>query len=115
ADAVSRPKSLFKSTIFVVADIEAEFVVLIFVLFEEDIRVILAEFLVDFDVVGIWNFLVARFLGIRILEGDDFGRRGILDLFFDFLFVVRIRLAGRGGRGLAGQSLLEIGAGIALA
>src|SRR5690606_8243601 len=76
---------------------------------------VVAEIFVDFNVLDVWNILVAGFLGVGIFQRHDFGCRCVLGLLFDVFVILVIHLAGGYGRRLAGQHLLEIGARIAFA
>src|SRR5690606_34455191 len=108
-------ETLMKSAVFVVVDVKAQAVVLVFVLFEEDVFFVIGQLFVDLDILDVWNILFATFLGVGVFKADDFRRCRIGNVFhfLDLVFVVG--LAGNHGCGLAGQQLLEIGAGIGLA
>ena len=72
-NALSRPKNHAKSTVFVAADVKAEFVVLVFVFFKEHVGIVFAELFIDFDILDLGDFLVAGFFGVGVFERDDLG------------------------------------------
>ena len=72
ADWLGRPENQVKSTVFVAADVKTELIVFVFVFLQEDVGIVVAEFFVDFDIIGLGDFFLTRFLGVGILEADVF-------------------------------------------
>ncbi len=101
-----------RSLTFVVAgDVDIKILVLVVLVLEEHVFVVLAQLLVDFDILDVGDVVTARFLGVGILEGDDLGRVVLGFLFLGL--VLFLDCAWR--RSLGEDRLLEIGARIGFA